>query len=134
MNIHLKNPRSPLYGKAAAWILLLLLLPAVAVRVMQERSAVPVGTNENISIYYSPNASASQGNESEDCVNSRIIKKYVIRLYRDTIAIFEGDDPTPLYTVDTPVHPLPQADRLLLENGVCAETLAEAYRLIEDYE
>lgn len=131
MNIRLKNPH---YGKSAAWVLLLLLLPAVAVRVHQEHSAAPVGANENISIYYIPNAAASQENQSEDYVNSRFLKKYVIRLYEDTVAIFDTENPVPLYTVASPVHPLPETDLLLLQSGIYAETLEEAYRLIEDYE
>ena len=134
MNLRRIDPRFTPHGRAAAWVLLLLLIPCIAVRENRERSAVPAGANENISIYYIPNPTASQGNESEDYVNSRIIKNYTIRLYEGTIAIFEGDNPTPLYTVDTPVHPLPETDRLLLENGIHTETLAEAYRLIEDYE
>ena len=129
-----KTLRAVLTGKTVPWLLLLLLIPCMAILLQRERSAVTAGANENISIYYSPNKTASQENETEDPGNSRNIKNYTIRLHNGAIAIFEDGSSRPLYTADTPASRLPAADRLLLENGIRAETLTEAYRMIEDYE
>ena len=137
MNIRNKLLHSAFLREAAPWALLLLLtaiLAAAAAFSAREPGAVTADAKDNSSVYYSPNDTASQENLAEDPMNSRIIKNYTIRLHEGTIAIFEDENPAPLYTIETPVTHLPQADRLLLEAGIHAETLSEAYRMIEDYE
>ena len=137
MNIRNKLLHSAFLREAAPWALLLLLtgiLAAAAAFSTREPDAVTADANDNSSVYYSPNDTASQENLAEDPMNSRIIKNYTIRLHEGAIAIFEDGSTVPLYTIETPVTHLPETDRLLLEAGIKAETLSEAYRLIEDYE
>ena len=136
MDLHRKILRALFSKKAVPWVLLSFLAVTLSAAILAapQETAVPVGAAENISIYYNSYETASQENACEDCVNSKNVQKYSIRLYEGTIAIFEENNPTPLYRADTPVSRLPAADRLLLQRGLYAETLREAYRLIEDYE
>lgn len=137
MNIRNKLLRTAFLREAAPWALLLLLTALLAVAAAfsaREPGAVTADANENSSVYYSSNDTASQENEAEQPMNSRIIKNYTIRLHNDSIAIFENGNPEPLYTIDTPITHLPETDRLLLEAGIRTDSLTDAYRLIEDYE
>ena len=125
--------------KYTQWAMLVtalaLLLTAVAFAV---RDAVHTDVSVNSPVYYSSNEMASQGNASEGAANSRNIKNsdtfYTIRAYEGTVAIFHSGDPAPVYTIDTPLSRLTEADRTLLAAGIRVETLAEAYKRIEDYE
>ncbi len=129
--------------KYTQWAMLVtalaLLLTAVAFAVRDSaRDAVHTDVSVNSPVYYSSNEMASQGNASEGAANSRNIKNsdtfYTIRAYEGTVAIFRSGDPTPVYTIDTPLSRLTEADRTLLAAGIRVETLAEAYKRIEDYE
>ena len=123
--------------KYTQWAMLVtalaLLLTAVAFAVRDSaRDAVHTDVSVNSPVYYSSNEMASQGNASEGAANSRNIKNsdtfYTIRAYDGTVAIFRSGDPAPVYTIDTPLSRLTEADRTLLAAGIRVETLAEAHR------
>ena len=59
---------------------------------------------------------------------------YTIRAFEDSVAIFKNGEPNPVYSIDTPLSRLTDADRTLLTAGIRVESLAEAYKRIEDYE
>ena len=133
----MKDHRTPLYWKIAAYIAIpmLLLLSVIPAGILtEEPESVYADTKDNSSVYYISNAQASQENTVSATPNSRNIKKYAVKIQNGKISVFEKDNPTPLYTIETPPSRLPAADRLLLEIGIQAETFEEACRLIEDYE
>ncbi len=123
--------RTALYIAVPAFMLLSVIL---AVIFTGEPQAVYADTKDNSSVYYISNADASQGNTASRLPNSRNIKNYTVRIQNGKISVFEKNDPSPLYTIDTPPSRLPTADRILLEAGISAETFEEACRLLEDYE
>ena len=133
----MKDHRTPLYWKIAAYIAIpmLLLLSVIPAGILtEEPESVYADTKDNSSVYYISNAQASQENTVSATPNSRNIKKYAVKIQNGKISVFENDNPTPLYTIETPPSRLPAADRLLLETGIQAETFEEACGLIEDYE
>lgn len=143
MKIQFKPIQPDAFRKYTQWAILVtalaMLLTASALSARESVPADAVYTDIHVSssVNYSSNEMASQGNEPSDAANSRNFKNsaaYTIRTYENTVAIFEGDNPVPVYTIDTPLNRLPAADRTLLAAGIEAETLAEAYKLIEDYE
>ena len=132
------------YRKYAPWAALITAFALLVVAVvLYVRDPVPArapyhDAAENSSVYYSSNENASQENESDGAGNSRNFKNsepfFTVRAFDNTVAIFEGASPKPLYTIDTPLSRLTEADRELLRIGIRTETLAAAYKLIEDYE
>ncbi len=58
---------------------------------------------------------------------------YTVREYEGRIAVFEGDAAAPSRVLPTEVTQLPEEDRQLLGQGLCASTQAELQRILEDY-
>ena len=128
-----------LYTLCAALFAAAAVLFAVTVSALKPPAAVDAaGTGDNTIIDYTANEKTSQENESYAARNSENIQNsvpsYVVRAHEGRIAVFEGSGSAPLYTIDTPLSRLPESDRLLLEEGIPAESIADAYRIIEDYE
>lgn len=143
MKFQWKNFQPERLSRYTQWALLLTalatLLTAAAYSVRESTpSAVYTDVDVNSPVHYSSNESASQENASTDAANSKNIKNsdtyFVIRAFEDTVAIFESDGTTPIYMIDTPLSRLTASDRTLLTAGIRVETLAEAYKRIEDYE
>ncbi|MGN0479922.1 MAG: hypothetical protein ACI4GO_10875 [Hominenteromicrobium sp.] len=144
MKIHFESIHPDAYRKYTLWavmITVLALLAAAAAFSAREpmpASAAYSDAYGNSSVNYSSNGKASQGNESADTANSRNFKNsgpvYTIRAFDNMVAIFEGDGTVPIYAIDTPLDRLTETDRELLRAGIRTDTLAEAYKLIEDYE
>ena len=132
------------YRKYAPWAALITAFALLVVAVvLYVRDPVPASAPyhdaaENSSVYYSSNENASQENESDGAGNSRNFKNsdpyYTIRAFDNMVAIFEGDGTVPIYAIETPLDRLPETDLELLLVGIRTDTLAEAYKLIEDYE
>lgn len=121
------------------WLAAALIVLALAIALsVPQRNANPVdaGMYENSTVYYSANEKASQGSTPEQSVNSKTRKNsgYVLRLSDGGIAIYADGDATALYLLPLAAERLPLTDRVLLTEGLRADTLAEAYRLLEDYE
>lgn len=116
---------------SAAAVLLSVILPVFHT---DEPKAIYADANDNSSVYYISNTDASQENTASLPPNSRNVKNYTVRIQDEKISIFEGNNPIPLYSIDTPPSHLPEADLLLLETGISVNTFEEACRLIEDYE
>ena len=57
---------------------------------------------------------------------------WIMQTYSERIGIFKQDG-TLLHVLDTYVKTLPEADRILLGEGIHIQTKAELYALIEDY-
>lgn len=123
-----------LFAVPALILTLIFALSARNTAASAEPSAVHADSHDNSSVYYSSNTQASQENASSADVNSRNIKNYMIRIYGEKIAIFEEGSAEPIYVLETSPARLPEEDRQLLEQGIQAESLAAAYKLIEDYE
>ena len=58
---------------------------------------------------------------------------YLLKEFDKRIALFGDDRETPLYISDIYVSQLPEADRLLLKEGLPARSEKELRRLLEDY-
>ncbi|MDD7646957.1 MAG: hypothetical protein PUJ35_06895 [Ruminococcus bromii] len=144
MKIRFASMRPEEYRKYTLWAALVTALAVLAIaialsaRETTPASAVYSDAYGNSSVHYSSNGKTSQGNESGDAANSRNFKNsdpyYTIRAFDNMVAIFEGDGTVPIYAIDTPLDRLPETDLELLLVGIRTDTLAEAYKLIEDYE
>lgn len=128
-----------LYTLCAALFAAAAILFAATMAALRSPAAVDAaGMGDNTIIDYTANEKTSQENKgyvrgnSENIQNSAVY--YIVRSHEDRIAVFQNGSDTPLYTVDTPLTHLPESDRLLLEEGIPAESIADAYRIIEDYE
>ena len=58
---------------------------------------------------------------------------YTVTEYQGKIAVFKNTDTIPLEVYDTYIEYLPEHDRLLLKDGIRANSLAELQKIIEDY-
>ena len=143
MKIELKPIQPDAFRRYTQWAALItalaLLFTAAALAVRESvPDAVHTDVDINSPVQYSSNEMASQGNSTADAANSRNIKKsedfYTIRAFEDSVAIFKNGEPNPVYSIDTPLSRLTDADRTLLTAGIRVESLAEAYKRIEDYE
>lgn len=130
-----------LWTLCAAFALSAAVLAAVTWTAVK-RPAAPAAADAdgNISEYYTPNGETSQEHTEPSRVNSENIQNsgdgapYTVRAFGDTVAVFARDGIAPLHTIDTPLSRLPEADRRLLREGIPAETLPAALKIIEDYE
>lgn len=135
MNMYRKALQYLSTHRQIPWAMLLLAAIIIAAALcVYEPKTVPVGTQENNSVYYSPNETSSQETTASSGTNSKNIKNYTVRLCDRTIGIFETGNNSPIYAISIRPEHLPQADRSLLEIGIRADSLDEAYRIIEDYE
>lgn len=144
MKFHFEPIHPSTYRKYTLWVVLATAFAVLATAAaFSARESIPTNAayterDGNPSAYYSSNEMASQGNEPSSSANSRTFKNsepiYIIRAYENAVAIFEEGSSRPLYTIDTPLDRLTQADQELLRAGIRTDTLAAAYKLIEDYE
>ncbi len=58
---------------------------------------------------------------------------YTVTEYQGKIAVFKNTDTIPLEVYDTYIEYLPEHDRLLLKDGIRANSLGELQKIIEDY-
>lgn len=58
---------------------------------------------------------------------------YILKEYNNYVAVFHSNEDMPLYVSKTLVKDLPEADKLMLENGIRAKDKKILTRLIEDY-
>lgn len=58
---------------------------------------------------------------------------YTVIEYQGKIAVFKNTDTIPLDVYDTYVSYLPEHDRLLLKEGIRADSTGELQKIIEDY-
>ncbi len=62
-------------------------------------------------------------------------EKYTVKQVDGKISVFKGDDKEPLYTLDSPyVRDLPEYDRMVLEQGITADSKEELLKILEDYD
>lgn len=77
------------------------------------------------------------GNDISQNPNPPVIESpapaYTVREYNGSIGVFFGESATPALVYDIPVYTLPEADKLLLAEGIPANTEAELNSIIEDY-
>lgn len=79
--------------------------------------------------------------ESEISVTKRIATEnresyvYTVRENGGKIAVYEKDNPTPLYYLeDVVVKTLPEYDRVLLKSGIKVKNDKELQKVLEDYD
>ena len=131
-----KKPRD---YKKATMAAILVTIAALAVTVgaqaMRQERVVPTqGTpHENNSSYYTPNPSASQESSGAYAMASHVAV-YTVRTYEGRIGIFLNDSKVPFEELDVDVGLLPEADQVLLEEGIRVTDREHLNRLIEDYE
>ncbi len=58
---------------------------------------------------------------------------YTVTEYQGKIAVFKNTDTIPLEVYDAYIEYLPEHDRLLLKDGIRANSLGELQKIIEDY-
>lgn len=144
MKMRLESLMRSVRQKYGAWAAIFLLFAALctlsvfSARDARETAADPAKAESDSSVYYSPNPAASQGTDRESTANSVNFKEnevfFTVRAYNGSVAVFKNGDNMPVYCIKTPLSSLTEEDRRLLARGIRAETLSEAYKLIEDYE
>ncbi len=58
---------------------------------------------------------------------------YTVTEYQGKIAVFKNTDTIPLEVYDTYIEYLPEHDRLLLKDGIRADSPGELQKILEDY-
>ena len=69
--------------------------------------------------------------ENTDNVIETETKKYILKEYNGKIGVYENE--SLIYTLDTYVFTLPEADKQLLNKGIEASSLDELFKIIEEY-
>lgn len=84
-------------------------------------------------LYYTPETLSSQESSGAYAMASNVAV-YTVRTYGGHIGIFLNDSDVPFEELDVDVGLLPEADQVLLEEGICVTDREHLNRLIEDYE
>ena len=69
--------------------------------------------------------------ENTDNIIEKETKKFILKEYNGKIGVYENE--SLIYTLDTYVFTLPEADKQLLNKGIEASSLDELYKIIEGY-
>ena len=83
-------------------------------------------------VYVTPDSTATEEATSATVPTPADEEGWIMKAYSDRIGIFKKDG-TLLYVLDTYIKNLPEADRVLLGEGIPIETKSQLYSLIEDY-
>lgn len=59
---------------------------------------------------------------------------YILKEYNGKIAVFSGDNSTPVEVFDVEYSSLPYADRQELSAGIKADNLKKIYQIAEDFD
>ena len=92
----------------------------------------PEPPSSNI-LYYTPETLSSQESSGAYAMASHVTV-YTVRTYEGRIGIFLNDSEVPFEELDVDVGLLPEADQVLLEEGIRVTDREHLNRLIEDYE
>ena len=84
-------------------------------------------------LYYTPETLSSQESSGAYAMASHVTV-YTVRTYEGRIGIFLNDSKVPFEELDVDVGLLPEADQVLLEEGIRVTDREHLNRLIEDYE
>lgn len=84
-------------------------------------------------MYYTPETSSSQESSGTPAMASGGAV-YTVRAYEGHIGIFLNDSSTPFQELDVDVGMLPEADQILLRDGIRVTDRSRLNSLIEDYE
>ena len=57
----------------------------------------------------------------------------ILGVYEGRIALWKGNDPTPLQVFPYPISTYPEQDRTLLEAGIPIDSESRLHSLLEDY-
>ncbi len=96
------------------------------------RTEPPENSSSNI-MYYTPEESSSQESSGAYAMASSIAI-YTVRAYEGHIGIFLNDSARPFEELDVDISLLPEADQVLLQEGIQVTDRDRLNRLIEDYE
>ena len=126
----MKKTRIYLLVSSYAILMLLILLITVlffsfTLKELTMNYAVP--SKHYIYVESSPTPSITPDSPSKEEAEGWIVKEY-----EGKIGIFQADG-TLIYTIDTYVKTLPEADRRLLGEGLTVQTRSELNAIIEDY-
>ena len=97
-------------------------------------TVVPNGTIGGIiQLYYTPEAPSSQESSGTYAMASNVAV-YTVRAYKGHIGIFLNESESPFEELDVDLDLLPEADQILLREGIRVTDRDRLNRLIEDYE
>lgn len=119
-------------------IVTVLALVITAAMLSLKRSAVavqgePVDSPEKPgTAYYTPKPASSQENSETEENSSG--GEYLVTIYKGGIGVFQEGKSLPVLTSHAQVYLLPEEDIKLLRRGILAKDLAEAKRILEDYD
>ncbi len=98
----------------------------------QSKETKREGETKEIYVYLPQEDSAPESEAESDSKGEEKKEEYLVREYRGQIGVFSADG-TLLEILDTYVKTLPEADRVLLGEGISIKTKEELNSLIEDY-
>jgi len=84
-------------------------------------------------MYYTPEAPSSQESSGTYAMASNVAV-YTVRAYKGHIGIFLNESESPFEELDVDLDLLPEADQILLREGIRVTDRDRLNRLIEDYE
>jgi hypothetical protein len=122
-----------LYCLAAAAISTIIYVKTGNIPNQDNRVSVSSTPGNSMSSYFTSKVSSSQENESAAEPESST-DVFIVKAYKGHIAVFQGDDPTPLEEFNTDVSILPKDDQIVLEKGKVLHSIAEVKKLVEDYD
>lgn len=99
----------------------------------QKQSASSPASAVSMSNYSTSNTPSSQ-ETSAAAPTGGTGNGYLVREYRGHIGVYRTGESTPFQEYETEVELLPKPDRLELERGKPAATMADVERIIEDYD
>jgi hypothetical protein len=123
-----------LYSIAAAAICTIIFVKAGNVFSVENRQYNSSISENSMSSYFTSKVPSSQENESATPASESSADVYIVKAYKGHIAVFHGDDPTPLEEFNTDVSILPKEDQKVLEKGKVLHSIAEVKKLVEDYD
>ena len=72
--------------------------------------------------------------KTEELTKNQVFSGYVLKEYKGKIAVFSGDDLTPIEVFNVEYSSLPYVDQLELLKGIKANDLKKIYQIAEDFD
>lgn len=97
---------------------------------------IPEVTSSDILDNSTANEASSQENSEIPTMASRSssVNTYTVKEYEGHIGVFYNNESTPYQEIDVEVASLPQADQVLLKDGIRVNDVDRLNSIIEDYE
>lgn len=97
---------------------------------------IPEVSSSDILDNFTSNEASSQENSEIPTMASRSssLNTYTVKEYEGHIGVFYNNESTPYQEIDVDVASLPQADQVLLKDGIRVTDIDRLNSIIEDYE